>query len=171
MNKIYEDNALGRLPKKRFDSLTQTYGEEQGTLEQEIDEIQSAVEKYEDDNGRAERFIQLVERYTDFEEITPVMIREFIEKIVVHAKENQYVQSSPQRVEIHLNFIGEFELLDAKHEPTPEELAEQERIEKEREYNRRRYQKRKASGYYDKAKKEPQKAKQNIADLPMAANQ
>ena len=40
-------------------------------------------------------------------------------------------------------------------EPTPEELAEQERIDKEREYNRRRYQKRKASGYYDKPKKEP----------------
>ena len=170
MNKIYEDNALGRLPKKRFDSLTQTYGEEQGTLEKEIEVIQSAVEKYEDDNGRAERFMNLVERYTDFEEITPVMIREFIEKIVVHAKESQYVQTSPQRVEIHLNFIGEFELLNTESEPTPEELAEQERIEKVREYDRLRYQKRKANGYYDKQKKAPQKAVQKNADLPMAAN-
>ena len=128
---------------------------------EEIAEIQSAVEKYEDDNGRAERFMKLVERYTDFEEITPAMIREFIEKIVVHAKENQYVQSSPQRIEIHLNFIGEVEFLDTEHEATPEELAEQERIEKVREYDRLRYQKRKANGYYDK---------QENADLPMAAN-
>jgi ssDNA-binding Zn-finger/Zn-ribbon topoisomerase 1 len=171
LNKIYEDNALGRLPRKRFDSLTQTYGEEQDSLEKEIAEIQSAVEKYEDDNGRAERFMKLVERYTDFEEITPLMIREFVEKIVVHAKENQYVQSSPQRVEIHLNFIGEFEFLNAEREPTPEELAEQERVEKERERNRLRYLKRKESGYYNKPKKAPQKAEQKNPDLPMAANQ
>jgi hypothetical protein len=112
-----------------------------------------------------------VERYTDFEEITPVMIREFIEKIVVHAKENQSVQSSPQRIEIHLNFIGEIDFLNAEGEPTPEEIAEQKRIEKVREYDRLRYQKRKASGYYDKQKKAPPKAEQKDADLPMAANQ
>ena len=72
--------------------------------------------------------MKLVERYTYFEEITPIMIRGFIEKIVVHAKENQYVQSSPQRVEIHLNFIGEVAFLNTEREPTPEELAAQERI-------------------------------------------
>jgi DNA invertase Pin-like site-specific DNA recombinase len=153
LNKIYEDNALGRLPEKRYESLFKTYGQEQETLEKEIAEIQSAVEKYEDDNGRAERFMKLVERYTDFEEITPVMIHEFIEKIVVHAKDERYVQTSSQRVEIHLNFIGEFETLNAERKPTPEDLAEQERIAKERERNRQRYLKRKESGYYNLPKK------------------
>jgi len=157
LNKIYEDNALGRLPEKRYESLLKTYGDEQGTLENEIMEIQSAVEKYEDDNGRAERFMKLVERYTDFEEITPTMIHEFVEKIVVHAKESEYVQSSPQRIEIHLNFIGECDFLNTDREPTPEEIAEQERIEKVREYDRQRYQKRKAAGYYDKPKAKPNK--------------
>ena len=142
-----------------------------GTLENEIVEIQSAVEKYEDDNGRAERFMKLVERYTDFEEITPIMIHEFVEKIVVHAKESEYVQSSPQQIEIHLNFIGEVEFLNAERVPTPEEIAEQERIEKVREYDRQRYQKRKAAGYYDKQKAEPKKTARTTADLPMAANQ
>jgi hypothetical protein len=171
LNKIYEDNALGRLPEKRYESLLKTYGDEQGTLENEIVEIQTAVEKYEDENGRAERFMKLVERYTGFEEITPIMIHEFVEKIVVHAKENQYVQSSPQRIEIHLNFIGEVEFLNAERAPTPEELAEQERVAKERERNRLRYQTRKANGYYDKPKKEPKIAAQKRAALPMAANQ
>lgn len=171
LNKIYEDNALGRLPEKRYESLLKTYGEEQETLETEIAEIRSAVEKYEDDNSRAERFMKLSERYTDFEEIPPVMIREFVEKIVLHAKDERYVKTSSQRVEIHLNFIGEFELPDAEREPTPEELAEQERAEKERERNRLRYLKRKASGYYSKPKKEPQRAEQQNAALPMAANQ
>ena len=159
LNKIYEDNALGRLPEKRYESLLKTYGQEQGNLENEIVEIQSVVVKYEDDNGRAEQFMKLVERYAEFEEITPFMIREFIEKIVVHAKENPYVQSSSQRVEIHLNFIGEVAFLNMECEPTPEELAEQERIEKERERNRLRYLQRKESGYYDKPKKEPRAAK------------
>jgi DNA invertase Pin-like site-specific DNA recombinase len=154
LNKIYEDNALGRLPEKRYESLLKTYGQEQESLEQEIAEIRAAVEKYEDDNGRAERFMKLVERYTDFEEITPVMIHEFVEKIVVHAKDERYVKTSSQRVEIHLNFIGEFELPSSEREPTPEELAEQEHVAKERERNRQRYLKRKASGYYDKLKQE-----------------
>jgi hypothetical protein len=159
------------LPEKRYESLLKTYGQEQDSLEKEIAEIQSAVEKYEDDSGRAERFMKLAERYTDFEEITPAMIREFVEKIVVHAKDERYVKTSSQRVEIHLNFIGEFELPDAEREPTPEELAEQERVAKERERNRQRYLKRKASGYYDKAKNEPPRAARKNADLPMAANQ
>ena len=150
LNKIYEDYALERLPEKRYESLLKTYGEEQAALEKEIVEIQAAVEKYEGYHGRTDRFMKLVERYIRFEEITPAMIHEFIEKIVVHAKENQYVKSSPQKVEIHLNFIGEYVLPNIEYQPTPEELAEQERKEKERERYRRNYLKRKARGYYSK---------------------
>ena len=150
LNKIYEDNALGRLPQNRYESLFQTYGQEQDSLTKEITEIQSAIEKYEDDSGRAERFLKLVERYADFKEITSVMIHEFVEKIVVHAKENQYVKSSPQKVEIHLNFIGELPLPDIVYAPSAEEIAEQERKEKDRERYRRNYLKRKERGYYDK---------------------
>ena len=151
LNKIYEDNALGRLPEKRYESLLKTYGEEQESLEKEIAEIQSAVEKYEDENGRTERFMKLVERYMNFEDISPVMIHEFIEKIVVHEREIPMVQSSPQKVDIYLNFIGEFEIPEIEeYQPTPEEVAEQERKEKERERYRRNYQERKARGYYDK---------------------
>ena len=156
LNKIYEDNALGRLPQKRYESLSQTYGQEQESLEKEIMEIQTAVEKYEDDSGRAERFLKLVERYTDFEEITPVMIHEFVEKIVIHAKEDKYVKSSSQKVEIHLNFIGEIAMPDIECVPTAEETAEQERKEKERERYRRNYLKRKEQGYYKKQTPLPQ---------------
>ncbi|MDR1538094.1 MAG: DUF4368 domain-containing protein [Clostridiales bacterium] len=163
MNKIYEDNALGGLPGKRYESLLETYGQEQEALEAEIAEIRSAAEKYEDDNGRAERLVKLAERCTDFEEAAPAMIRELIEKIVVHEREMPMARPSPQKVEIHLSFIGELELSGPEIEPAPEELAERERMEKEREYNRRRYIKGKASGYYDKP--------QAKAVLSVAANQ
>ena len=151
MNRIYEDNALGRLTEKRYESLHQTYGQEQDTLEKEIGEIHAAVERYEDDSGRARRFIELAGRYTDFDDITTTMINEFVEKIVVHEREEPMVHSSPQRIEIHLNFIGELALPHIAQPPTTEDLAEQGRKEKERERNRRRYQERKERGYYDKA--------------------
>jgi hypothetical protein len=91
------------------------------------------------------------------------LIREFIEKIVVHEREMPMAQPSLQKVGIHLSFIGEIELPGAEIEPAQEELAERERMEKEREYNRQRYLKRKASGYYDKP--------QAKAALSVAANQ
>jgi DNA invertase Pin-like site-specific DNA recombinase len=153
-NRIYEDSALGKLPEKRYESLLNTYGNEQDLLEKEIAEIQALLGKCEDDRGRADRFLKLVERYTGFEEITTSMMREFVEKIVVHERETQNVHTSPQKVEIHLNFIGEFDLPDLECRPSAEELAERERKAKERERYRRNYQKRKALGYYDKERKQ-----------------
>ena len=150
LNKIYEDNAQGRLPQKRYDSLTKTYGQEQDDIEKEIAELKAALEKCEDESERADRFLKLVERYTDFDEITPAMIHEFIEKIIIHAKEDRYVKSSPQKIEIHLNFVGELTLPDMEYTPTAEEIKEQERKEKERERYRRNYLKRKEQGYYNK---------------------
>ena len=169
LNKIYADNALGKLPEKRFESLTQTYGQEQSNLEIEIDELQTAVAKNEDDSGRADRFIKLVNRYINFEELTPAMIHEFVEKIVVHEREDKMVHTSPQKVEIHLNFVGEFVIPDTKSEPTAEDIAIEKRRAKDRERYRRNYLKRRAQGYYDKvAIAKPQKAKNPVIETPSA---
>jgi len=181
LNKIYEDNALGKLPEKRFNSLSETYNTEQEELETEIAQIQTAVDKYADDSERAERFIQLVSRYTDFEELTPAMLYEFVEKIVVHEREDKMVHTSPQKVEVHLNFIGEYTIPEVLNQPTEEETAEELAIEKrrakDRERYRRNYLKRKEQGYYDKADKpKPKTAKQQppkpqTADMPIAVGQ
>ena len=157
LNKIYEDNALGRLPESRYQSLLQTYGQEQADLDKEIPELQSCVERYEDGAGRAANFIKLVERYTDFTEITQTMLHEFIEKIVVHERDRKGKIDSPQTVEIHLNFIGEFIPPTVETKAlTPEELAEQEATAKRRERFRRAYEKRVESGkqkeYYERTK-------------------
>ena len=65
LNKIYKDNVLGRLPEKRYQSLLDTYGQEQEALDKEIAGLQSTVERYENGSERAKNFINLVERYTD----------------------------------------------------------------------------------------------------------
>jgi len=158
LNKIYEDDALGKLPAKRYESLLQTYGQEQDTIETEIVKLQSTVEKYESGSSKAANFIKLVERYTDFTELTQTMLHELIEKIVVHERDRKGAIDSPQTVEIHLNYIGEFmprRVVEEK-ELTPEEQAEQEAIAKRRERFRMNYQKRVESGaqkeYYERIK-------------------
>ena len=120
--KIYEDNALGKLPYKRYESLTNDYGKEQDELEKEIAELDKSVGSYEDGSTRAKRFIELVNRYTDFTELTVPMLNEFVEKIIIHERDSKGKIESTQKVEIHLNFIGEY--LPPSMEaapPTPED--------------------------------------------------
>jgi len=156
LNKIYEDYALSKLPEKRYEALSQTYGKEQDALEKEINELISAVERYDDCNGRAKRFIDLVNRYTDFTEINVSMLNEFVEKIVVHERGRKNKINSSQRLEIHLNFIGEFipPQLATPIQLTPEQLEEQRLTEERREKFSQNYLKRKASGkqkeYYER---------------------
>ena len=157
LNKIYEDFALGNLPEKRYESLLGTYGQEQDSLETEMVELQSTVEKYESGSSKATKFIKLVERYTDFIELSQTMLHELIEKVVVHEHDRKGAVDSPQTVEIHLNYIGEFmPPMSKKKALTPKEQAEQEAILKRRERFRRAYEQRKESGaqqkYYERTK-------------------
>lgn len=115
----------------------------QDTIEISMENAKAEIEKYESDTVRADKFIELVKRYTDFSELTTPMLNEFVEKILVH--EADY--SSGERVhevEIYLNFIGKFEL--PVKEPTAEEIAEHEKLKvrraKKAEYNRRYMEKR-----------------------------
>ncbi len=85
-----------------------------------------------------EQFLELARKYTDFSELTTPMINEFIEKIIVHAPE-RIDGDRVQEVEIHLRFIGQFEL--PAPELTEEEIKRQEFLKKERIRSRERYQK------------------------------
>ena len=88
-----------------------------------------------------EHFLDLARKYTNFSELTTPMINEFVEKIVVHAPDKS-TGDRVQEVDIYLKFIGKF---DAPiPEPTPEEIAEQERLQKERIRSRERYRRLKA---------------------------
>jgi hypothetical protein len=120
--------------------------------------LQSTVEKYENGSERAKNFIKLVERYTDFTEITVTMLNEFIEKIVVHERDRKGAIDSPQTVEIHLNFIGEFipPTMEQQKKLTQDEQVEQAKVLERRERFRRAYEQRVESGaqkkYYERTK-------------------
>lgn len=136
--KLYEDNISGKLSIKRFEFMLSEFENEQDTLEISMENAKAEIEKYESDTVRADKFIELVKRYTDFSELTTPMLNEFVEKILVH--EADYSSGERvQEVEIYLNFIGKFEL--PVKEPTAEEIAEHEKLKarraKKAEYNRR----------------------------------
>lgn len=143
MKKLYEDNISGKLSDKRFEFMLSEFENEQDTLEISMENAKAEIEKYESDTVRADKFIELVKRYTDFSELTTPMMNEFVEKILVH--EADYSSGERvQEVEIYLNFIGKFEL--PVKEPTAEEIAEHEKLKarraKKAEYNRRYMEKR-----------------------------
>lgn len=68
--KIYEDNALGRLPDKRYAVLEARYTKEQEALDNEIISLQNLVSGEESNPLSAGKFIALVKRYQDFEDLT-----------------------------------------------------------------------------------------------------
>jgi len=138
IQQLYEDKALAKLSEKRFAALSANYEKEQEELEQSAAEIQTALDNFQADSQRADKFIELAKRYTDFSELTTPMINEFIEKVIVYEAD----RSSGERVQdvdVYLNFIGKFEVPPV--ELTPEEIAEEERKRqfraKRREYEAR----------------------------------
>lgn len=138
IKKLFEDTATGKLTDKRFEMLSSEYEREQEELEASIENLQAELDGFAESGERADKFIELVKKHTDFTELTTPMIHEFVEKIMVHESDRSSGERE-QQVDIYLNFIGRFDV--PMPEPTPEELAEEEarrqKREKRREYNRR----------------------------------
>ena len=106
-----------------------------------VAEAEEKLSAFAEDAARVEQFLELARKYTDFSELTTPMINEFIEKIIVHAPE-RIDGDRVQEVEIHLRFIGQFEL--PAPELTEEEIKRQEQLKRHRIKSRERYQKIKA---------------------------
>jgi DNA invertase Pin-like site-specific DNA recombinase/predicted RNA-binding Zn-ribbon protein involved in translation (DUF1610 family) len=138
IKKLYESFAVGRITDERFDSLLAEYEAEQKDLQASVKTSEERLSSFEEDTARVEQFMELAKRYTDFSELTTMMMNEFIEKIVVHAPE-KVDGDRVQEVEIYLKFIGQVEL--PAPELSEEEIKRQEYLKKERARSRERYQK------------------------------
>lgn len=87
--KIYEDNALGRLPDARYAALDAQYAKEQDALSAEIAALEKFVSSYEQGRKSAEKFIALIDKYQSFDTMTTTMLNEFVEKIFVHERDRK----------------------------------------------------------------------------------
>lgn len=148
MCRIYEDMILEKIPSSRYEILNSQYETEQRALNKEIKDLELVISRYEKETDRVRKFISLISRYENFDELTNSMINEFVEKIIIHERDRKGSQTSKQKIEIYFNFIGNYKV-------PKEELSEEERSkleEEERKINERRdrlhqnYLKRKANG-------------------------
>ena len=145
--KIYEDNALGKLPDARYEALDAQYAKEQDALNAEIAELEKAVTGYEQSRKSAEKFIALIDKYENFDTLTNTMLNEFVEKILVHERSRKGSQDTTQEIEIYFNFLGRY--IPPALQPVPLTPEEQEELRKKEERKDRLHQnylRRKANG-------------------------
>ena len=107
IRKLYEGNATGKIPDKHFNRLLVEYETEQNALEQEAAELKEGITAQAEDGMRAQRFVSLVRRYTNFDELTAPMLNELVEKVVVHEADKS-TGDRRQKVDVYFNFIGCF---------------------------------------------------------------
>ena len=80
---LYENFTLGRLPERQFNRLMTEYDTEQSNLEQRISKLETATERISTKAVQIDKFVRLVKKYRDFEELTTPMLNDFIEKVVI----------------------------------------------------------------------------------------
>ena len=117
IQKIYEDNASGKLSDERYATLSLSYEEEQKTLKAAVLEMQAYLETETDKTESLQRFIQKVKQITELKALTPELIHEFVDRIVVYAP--RYLDGKRvQLLDIYYSGVG------ILHELTPEEMEE-----------------------------------------------
>ena len=106
MCRIYEDMILNKIPNNRYEILNNQYETEQVTLSKEIKDLEHQISRYKKEIDRARKFISLISRYENFDELTTTMINEFVEKIIVHERDRKGSQTSKQKIAIYFNFVN-----------------------------------------------------------------
>ena len=167
VKKLFETYGLGKIPESHFTDLLKSYDTEQTCLDSEITQLQAEIDISTTDSLNVSRFMELVKKHTEFNEFTPLLLNEFVEKVIVHEGDKS-TGKRMQKVEIHLNFVGNFELPLSEQPPLeelptklskgrkPRRLMTPEEREKLRDYDRQRYAKKVAIRL---AKEENERAK------------
>ena len=108
IQRLYEDNVTGKLTDERFAKLSATYEQEQAELKQSVESMSAIVEAAEEQTVNIRSFLKIVKKYTEPTELTPDILHEFVDKIVVHEADKSSGHRV-QRIDVHYNFIGEID--------------------------------------------------------------
>lgn len=109
IKRLYEDNVLGKITDTRFMELSQDYEAEQAELKERLAAMQTEQEQTKAVSEGVEKFMTIVRRHMNFEELTHTLLREFVEKIVVHEAED-IGDGRKQQIDIYYSFIGKVDL-------------------------------------------------------------
>ena len=147
IQQLYDSAISGLLPERQAQRMIQQYDEEQLVLEKRIEELQGQIQQEEVEQIDTSRFIALVNRYRDCEELTDTMLYAFIDRVEVHQATGGRTVYRQQNIDIHFNFIGSYY-------PPVETVSEEERIAAiEAEQLRKKQEKGKRAAEVQKQKK------------------
>lgn len=114
IQKLYEDNLLGKISDERFVKLSQSYEEEQKQLQTSISDLTEKLAQQQEDSLNISKFMARISKYTELPKLTVEIVNELIDKIVIQkptgTKRNRIIQ-----VNIYYNFVGK--LNNEKSEP------------------------------------------------------
>ena len=115
IQRLYEDNVKGKLSDERYATLSESLENEQKELKARLPEIEADLNRQVDQEEGLQRFVSKAKQITDLKELTPELVHEFIQKIVVHAP--KYLDGKRyQLVDIYFYGVGIIKEL------TPEEM-------------------------------------------------
>ena len=121
--RLYEDNVAGKIDYAWFAWMSKRYEQEQGEISAKIKALRLELKKAEGQQMDMEDYLQMVRRYTHVTKITQRMVSELIDHIdVYHAEKRDGVTN--QRIVIHYNCIGAFEVPDRKKIPEADIIME-----------------------------------------------
>ena len=97
---------MGRITPDQFQTLSASYALEQEQLKAGIPQKDAVIQELKETVCGTDNFISKAKRYTDISELTPELLRLFIQKIVVHEKDVKWSKHAEQTVEIYYTDIG-----------------------------------------------------------------
>ena len=108
---LYEDKVAGKISEERYIKMSDNYEAEQKALTERLNHLKAEIEKAKTQYDNIQRFLAVVKKYSDFDELTTEILRAFVDKVIIHEKikvDGRYVHT----IEIIYNFVEAIDLPD-----------------------------------------------------------
>ena len=103
---LYEDKVCGNLTGERFVKMSQSYEQEQSQLKERAYHLRQELSKAREQSDNVTRFMRSIRKYTEITELTPELVREFVQKVVVYQAEKINGRRT-QRIDLYFNGVGQ----------------------------------------------------------------
>lgn len=115
IEKIYEDNALGRLSDERYARMMTNYEKEQKMLMAEVEQSQKILSESEQQTVDMRLMLRTLRELTDVKELTPTLVNSLIQRIEVHSNDKSSGHCCV-KVDIYFTAVGMIDI------PTEKEI-------------------------------------------------
>lgn len=125
LNKLYEDSALGKISEERYQAMAPTYEQEQTDLSEKRAQLEQQLSQSSEAHENIEKFMSIIRKYTDVEELNAYILNELIEKIVVHEKTVDEDGVKCQQIDIYYKFVGNINMKKEHLSPVEFDMRKQ----------------------------------------------